>query len=193
MNWLDVVLLILLAGSVASSLRKGLTRELIGFASVVLALVLGTWFYGMAGAFLLPYVSSPWVAKFAGFVLVFVAVVMLGGLVSAILGKVLKITGLSIVDHLMGAGFGFLRGMVAAVALVMALMAFAPGGKPPAAVADSHLAPYVVDAARIAATVAPHELREGVRKSYQQLETVWANTWKQGIRELPDQNKAQGR
>jgi uncharacterized membrane protein required for colicin V production len=34
MNWLDIVLLILVAGSVISAFAKGLSRELIGFAAV---------------------------------------------------------------------------------------------------------------------------------------------------------------
>jgi membrane protein required for colicin V production len=191
MNWLDIVLLILVAGSVASSLRKGLTREIVGLVSVILALLLGTWFYGMAGAFLLPYVSSPSIAKFAGFVLVFGGVMLLGSLVSVAIGKVLRVTGLSIVDHLMGAAFGFLRGMVIAVALVMAIMAFAPGDKPPNSVVNSRLTPYVVDAAQVAATLAPHEVREGVRKSYRQVENAWSNTWKKGIRGMQDTDRAQ--
>ena len=48
MNWLDVVLLAVLAVSAALSFRKGLTREVVGLASVVLAILLGIWFYGSA-------------------------------------------------------------------------------------------------------------------------------------------------
>ena len=73
MNWLDVVLLLILAVSVVASFRKGFSREVIGLVSVVLALLLGTWFYGTASALLQPYLSSRSVANFAGFFLVFCA------------------------------------------------------------------------------------------------------------------------
>jgi membrane protein required for colicin V production len=109
MNWLDIVLAVILAASVLMSFRKGLSREVIGLVSVVLALVLGTWFYGAAGSFLLSYVSSPRVANFAGFCLVFVGVMLLGSLVSYMVGRFLRVTGLSIIDHMLGAGFGLLR------------------------------------------------------------------------------------
>ena len=45
MNWLDLVLLLIVAASVYMSFRKGLSREIIGLVSVVLALLLGIWFY----------------------------------------------------------------------------------------------------------------------------------------------------
>ena len=173
MNWLDLVLLIILAVSMITSFRKGLSREVIGLISVVLALLLGAWLYGTAGAFLRPYVSSQAAANLGGFLLVFVAVVLLGSLVSFILRKFLRVTGLSFLDHLLGAGFGFVRGMVIAIALVMGIMAFSPGERPPSAVLHSRLAPYVVDAAKVASTLAPHELKEGFRKSYEQLKTAW--------------------
>jgi membrane protein required for colicin V production len=185
MNWLDIVLAIILAASVLMSFRKGLSREVIGLVSVILALVLSTWFYGAAGSFLLSYVSSPRVANFAGFCLVFVGVMLLGSLVSYMVGRFLRVTGLSIIDHMLGAGFGLLRGTLVAVALVMGMMAFSQGDKPPAAVVDSRRAPFVVDAARLFAGMAPHELNAGFRKAYAQVKDAWSNAIDKGIRSVP--------
>jgi membrane protein required for colicin V production len=192
MNWLDIVLLMVIAGSVVSSVRKGLTREIIGLAGVLLALVLGTWFYGMAGAVLEPYTSSRWVANFGGFVLVFGGVMLLAGLVGILAGKMLKVSGLSLMDRVLGAGFGLVRGGLIAVALVMAMMAFTPGVQPPASVVNSRVAPYVVDAARVCAAIAPHELKEGFRKTYSQVQESWSDAMKKGIHGTRDGRKAQG-
>jgi uncharacterized membrane protein required for colicin V production len=46
MNWLDVILLLIIAASVFGSFRKGLSRQVIHLASVVLGILLGAWFYG---------------------------------------------------------------------------------------------------------------------------------------------------
>ena len=192
MNWLDIVLAVILAASVLMSFRKGLSREVIGLVSVVLALVLGTWFYGAAGSFLLSYVSSPRVANFAGFCLVFIGVMLLGGLVSYVAGRFLRVTGLSIIDHVLGAGFGLLRGTLVAVALIMGMMAFSQGDKPPAAVVESRLAPFVVDAARLFASMAPYDLKEGFRKSYAQVKEAWSNAIDKGIRSAPGGRKETG-
>ncbi|MGD0772542.1 MAG: CvpA family protein [Candidatus Solibacter sp.] len=186
MNWLDIVLAIILAASVAAGFRRGLSRQIIGLVSVVLALLLGIWFYGNVGYYLLPYASSRTLANAGGFAVVFCGVLVLGVLVSSVVGKFLKVTGLSIFDHLLGAGFGVLRGLVFAIAIIMGAMAFSRGDKPPEAIVDSRMAPYVVDAARMFAAMAPHELKEGFRNTYAQVKSAWSDALEKGIRKLPN-------
>src|SRR5581483_11249896 len=111
MNWLDVVLLLVIGWSAVTAFRKGFTREIIGLAAAVVGLLLAVWFYGTAASYLLPYVSSRAAANFAGFLLVFCAVIFLGALISLIVRKFLRLTGLSFFDRLLGAGFGILRGL----------------------------------------------------------------------------------
>jgi membrane protein required for colicin V production len=193
MNWFDLLLLLILAASVMTSFRKGFSREVIGLASVVLALLCGIWFYGTAGALFAPYVSSPGVAHLAGFFLVFLGVMLVGALVSGVVGRFLQVTGLSFFDHILGAGFGLARGVLIAVALVTGVMAFSPGGQPPAAVVQSRIAPYAVDGARVVTSVAPHELREGFSKTYAEVKSAWEKAVEQvpGTDRLPHHEKGQ--
>jgi membrane protein required for colicin V production len=185
MNWLDLVLLFILAVSVATSFRKGLSREVVGLVSVVLALLVGSWFYGSVSAMLQPYLSSRAIANFAAFFIVFCCVLMLGSVVSFAIGKFLRVTGLSFVDHALGAVFGILRGVLISVALIMGMMAFRSEDQPPASVVHSRMAPYVVDAARVVAGVAPHELREGFHKTYGQVKSAWNKALEEGRHRLP--------
>ena len=106
---------------------------------------------------------------------------LLGSLLSFVLGKVLKVTGLSIVDHLLGAAFGALRGTLVAIVLIMAIMAFSSGDKPPDSVVHSRVAPYVAHASHVVASVAPHELREGFRKTYDQVKQAWGEMVGKGL------------
>ena len=186
MNWLDIVLAIILLASVVAGFRRGLSRQIIGLVSVVLALLLGIWFYGNIGYYLLPYASSRSLANAGGFAVVFCGVLLLGVLVSFVVGRFLKVTGLSVVDHLLGAGLGVLRGLVFAIAIIMGVMAFSRGDKPPETIVNSRLAPYVVDAARMFAAMAPHELKEGFRKTYAQVKAAWSDALEKGIRKLPN-------
>ena len=186
MNWLDIVLAIILLASVVAGFRRGLSRQIIGLVSVVLALLLGIWFYGNIGYYLLPYASSRSLANAGGFAVVFCGVLLLGVLVSFVVGRFLKVTGLSVVDHLLGAGFGVLRGLVFAIAIIMGVMAFSRGDKPPETIVNSRLAPYVVDAARMFAAMAPHELKEGFRRTYAQVKAAWSDALEKGIRKLPN-------
>ena len=180
MNWLDVVLLIVIVVSVVAAVRKGLSREVVGMVTLVLALVLGTWFYGTAGGYLQPYLSSRGIANFVGFLIVFFGVLMAGGLVGYILNRFMKAAGLSFFDRALGGVFGFVRGMLISIAVVMAIMAFVPGKRPPPAVVESKLAPYVVDAARVCAAMAPYELRQGFRQSYEEVKSAWGKRAAQG-------------
>jgi len=178
-NWLDLVLLILISFSVWRSFSKGLTREVIGLVSVVAGIFLAAWFYSTAAAIVAPHVSSPTAANFCGFLVVFVAVMLLGSMVGFLLSKLLRVTGLSLFDRLLGAVFGLIRGLLIAAGLVMAMLAFAPEAKAEA-VADSRLAPYVIGAARLFVAAAPREMKDGFRKSYEQVRKQWDETFKKG-------------
>jgi membrane protein required for colicin V production len=184
MNWLDIVLALILLASVLSSFRKGLSREVIGLVSVCLALLLGIWLYGSVAGYLLPYLSSRTAANFAGFAIVFCGVLLAGTLLSAIVGKFLRISGLSFIDHFLGLAFGLVRGLLIGVALITGIMAFTSEDRPPAGVVHSRMAPYILGGARVVAAMAPHELKEGFRKSYARVQSEWAQVSRQ-VKRLP--------
>jgi membrane protein required for colicin V production len=174
MNWLDAILGVALIICLVNGFRRGFSRQVIGLASGVLALLLGTWLYGSAGAWMLPYVSTPAIAKAGGFVLVFCGVLLLGALAGLVVDRFLKVTGLSFFDHLLGAGFGVLRWALLAIAVVLGAMAFSRGAQPPDAIVQSRVAPYVVEMARVVAATAPHDLKEGFHKTYEQVKAAWS-------------------
>ena len=184
MNWLDIVLAIILGGSIVAGFARGFARVGVGLAATIVGLILGIWFYGAAGAFLLPYVSHRGFANLAGFLLVFFGVLLVGSLVGWMLAKLLKWAGLGWLDRLMGAVFGLLRGLLIGIGLVMALLAFAPK-PPPSSVVESRLAPYVIDAARVLVAIAPRELRDGFHASYERVKKIWSDAVRKGIHELP--------
>jgi membrane protein required for colicin V production len=172
-NWLDIVLAIVFALSVLGGLVKGFAKVGIGFLATVLALFCGLWFYGAVGYYFLPYVSHKGIANFIGFLVIFLLVVLLGALAGMLLSLLFRWAGLTWLDRLLGGAFGILRGFVFAVALVLALLAFTPN-PPPRSVVESRVAPYIVDAAEICASLAPHEVKEGVRESYEKVKKIWS-------------------
>jgi len=182
-NWLDVVLTAIVVLSAAAGLIKGLARTLVGLAACVIGLLCGLWFYGPAGAFLIPYVSSRGIANFIGFFLVFFGTMILGGLLGRVLALLFKWAGLGWLDRLLGAAFGLARGALIAAVIVMALLAFSPA-PPPRLVVNSRVAPYVMDAARLMAAAAPREVRDGVRRGYEKVKQVWSDTLKKSIHSL---------
>lgn len=175
MNWLDVVLGMVLAGSTIAGIMKGFARTVIGMTAAVLAVILATWFYGTAGSAFTEYVSSKAVSNFLGFVSVFLLVVLAGALLGKLMQMLFKWAGMSWLDRTLGACFGLLRGLLVATVIVMVLMAFSMT-QPPRAIAGSTVAPYVMDAARLFSKAAPRELTDGFAASYEKLRKVWAAT-----------------
>ena len=193
MNWLDVLLAIILLVCTVRGLRRGFTRQIIGIVSVVVALIAGAWFYGIPAAWIAPYVSSPMLASAGGFTAVFLAVMLVGGFVSAVVQRFLKFTGLSIFDHAFGGGLGLLRGLLVCTAIVMGAMAFTRADNPPSAIVDSRLAPYISHASQVVASMAPHDLKEGFRKTYGQVKAAWNHAIEKGIHEAPGEKKKDAR
>lgn len=169
MNWLDYVLLAILLVSVVLSARKGFSREIIGLIAAFFALVLSMWFYGLAGSFLLPYVSSQRVANLIGFLLVVFGVLLAGALLGWIVSHFLRRVGLSFFDRLLGAGFGLVRGLLIAVSLLTAWMSFGPqvdSKTVSRSMLNSRIAPYVLDASHLFVTIAPMELKASFLRQY---------------------------
>ena len=184
MNWLDVLLIAVLVISVARSFTKGLAREVIGLVAALAALVCGVWFYRMAAEVVRPWAGSRETANLCGFLLIFGAVIVLGLIVSWIVGAMVKTVGLSWLDRLLGAAFGMVRGVIVCLAIVTAMVAFAPAvdaRTPPQSVTGSAVAPYVIDAAHVLTMAAPKELRDGFAHRYEQVKRVWEGALEQGI------------
>jgi membrane protein required for colicin V production len=185
MTWLDVALVIILLGSVASAFSKGFVRESIGLAAAFIGLLCGAWFYRMPGDILRPYLASREAANLVGFLLIFVGVIFLGWLIGKLVGMAVKVVGLSWLDRLLGAAFGAARGIIVCVALITAIVAFAPGSDartPPQSVVNSRLAPYLLDAANVLTMATPKELRDEFALRYEQIKRIWDDAIKHGLR-----------
>ena len=175
MNWLDYLLIVILLFSAVMSFRKGFSREIIGLAAAFFALLLGMWFYGLAGTLVAPYISSPRVVDLIGFLLVVAAVLIAGGMLGWIVNRFLRTIGLSFFDRLLGAAFGVLRGLLIAMALLTAFMAFGPytdSGAASSAMVHSRIAPYVLNASRLVVAMAPMELKTNFQTQYDSIKTA---------------------
>lgn len=173
MNWIDGLLILVVAFSVLSGFAAGFARVGVGFTATILGIFLGFWCYGIVGAYVLDYVSSRAIANLVGFFAIFIGVALLGAIVGSILARFFKWIGLSWFDRLLGAAFGAVRGIVIAAALVTVLLAFAPS-PPPRSVTDSKLLPYVAEASGFLAALTPHEIKDAFRDTKEKAHKAWA-------------------
>lgn len=172
MNILDFIFVGIVAWSVIAGFMAGLTRVGIGFAATLFGLVFAFWFYYLPAGFVHQFVKSAAISNFIGFMAVFVFFVMAGAIIGKILSRMLRIIGLSFFDRLGGAAFGFVRGAVLVVGVVLAITAFSPA-KPPDMAAKSKLMPYASTAANIMAMAAPRSLKDAYVDSLRKLKKIW--------------------
>lgn len=186
MNWLDFVLALIIVCSVIAGFRKGLARAVFGFAATILGLFCALWFYGIPGAYFAGWFSSPQLANLIGFLVIFIGIAVIGALLGYLLERLMHLANLSWLNRLLGGAFGVLEGLLVAAIIVMAMLAFS-AKLPPHSVANSRVAPYVIDSARVLVAAAPREVKDAFRNSYDRVKQIWADTLKHGIRKLPEQ------
>jgi membrane protein required for colicin V production len=173
-TWIDIVLGIVVALSVLSGIRAGFARVGVGFVATLAGIFVGFWFYGIPAAYVRDYVSSKALANLIGFFLIFAAILLLGSLIGRLLAKLFKWIGLSWFDRLLGAAFGFVRGIVIAVAIVTVVLACAPIPPPPS-ITDSRSMPYVIEASNILAAATPHEIKDAFRETKDKVKQIWSD------------------
>jgi len=169
---LDIVLIAIVGGSVVFGFLAGFARAGIGFLATVTGILFGFWFYGIPAVWIHKFVSSVAFSNLMGFLVVFFACAIVGGLIGKLLSKLFRWTGLSWLDRLMGGGFGLVRGSLIAVAFVAVLMAFTPLPVP-AWMTGSALLPYAIDGSNIIASLAPRALKGPVDESIREVRQAW--------------------
>ena len=183
MNLLDILLAIVIGTSIVTGFIGGFARVGIGFIASVCGMLFGFWFYWIPADWFRKYMTtSATVANLCGFFAVLLVFVVAGALIGKLLSKLFKWTGLSWLDRLMGAAFGFVRGGLLAIAMVAVLVAFA--SKPlPNWMIDSKLLPYAIDASDMCAAFAPAAVKNAFRDSMRDIQKLWDDQLKKKKRE----------
>lgn len=118
MAWIDWVIVAVVALSVLLGLFRGVMRELIALAGLVLALWLAVQFAVPLGAQLPLGDLWPAARSLAAGVLIFVAVVFAAGIVGWLVQRLLAAVKLSAADRVLGGLFGLLRGVLLLLVMV---------------------------------------------------------------------------
>ena len=112
MPTLDWIFALVLLASLALGIWRGFVFELLSLLSWIAAFILAQWLAPTVAQKLPMSGAGEAIRYAAGFVLVFVVSVMVGGLVAVVTKKLLAAIGLQSADRALGGAFGLLRGTV---------------------------------------------------------------------------------
>jgi len=164
-GWVDIVLVVILIGTFVAGLVRGLVKEVVGIIAAIVAFLVAARWYAPVADFLNTSFVGPGAAKFLGFILIFVFMILVGVVVAAFLSKLMA-GPLKFVNHLFGGVFGLFEGMLICGALVFALMVF-PVSKE--ALTSSRLAPYCYGLTKTMVGFIPGELKEQFKSAYRDI------------------------
>ncbi|MGA7179958.1 MAG: CvpA family protein [Thiobacillaceae bacterium] len=120
MSGLDWIILLILAASVFRSLMRGLVEEVFSLAAWIVAFIAAKWGAVVVGPILPLGVESESMHYFAGFAVVFLAMMILVFITGHMVKGTVEAVGLTGADKLIGGVFGLLRGLVILVGLTLA-------------------------------------------------------------------------
>jgi membrane protein required for colicin V production len=119
LNWIDYILLAIIAISALLSLWRGFVKEALSLASWIAALWVALLFFHDLADWLARWIDTPSVRDAVGFGLLFVVTVLVGGVVGYLAGQLVAKTGLTATDRALGVIFGVARGVIIVAVLVL--------------------------------------------------------------------------
>jgi len=152
-NYFDYILIGIVGLSMVLSLWRGFVREIISLIGLVAAFLIASRTSGVAGDFLDQWIPNSTTADIAGFVMIFVVVMIVIGLIGALIRKLVDMADLTATDRTLGIFFGIARGLLL---IALSFLIYTSYSKPDQAWAKkSLLTPYAIQAANLLGQAIP--------------------------------------
>ncbi|MDD5579001.1 MAG: CvpA family protein [Methylobacter sp.] len=119
MIWVDFVIIGLIFISFIIGIWRGISHEVFSLGFWILAIWVGLSFSRDFSGFLVPIISVPAARIAASFLMLFMITLVLGGLISMLLGELVKNTDLTFIDRFAGMFLGIAHGLIIVFVIVM--------------------------------------------------------------------------
>lgn len=141
MSWLDIVILVILAITTFTGLRRGLIKSVLSLAGLIIGIILAGRLYTYVAG-LLTFIQQEGIAEVVAFVLILVVVMIIAAVLASLLKWFASIVMLGWANYLGGAVFGLILGAISAGALLTLWVNFLGA---PDVVAESSMAGILLD------------------------------------------------
>ena len=121
MTWFDYAVLAIIGISIVLSIIRGMVREVLALASWIIAFLAAQQYALEVAPHLPSAIPDESLRLLAGFLIVFLSVLLVTALIAIALSRLVRSAGLGGTDRALGAVFGVARGLV--IVLVIVLLA----------------------------------------------------------------------
>jgi membrane protein required for colicin V production len=139
---LDWLIVAVIGVSTVVSLFRGFVREAISLGAWIAALIIASSFTAVVAEQFADTLQQALLRHVLVFFLLFVATLIVGAIINAVVGKLVSAVGLGGLDRALGMVFGVLRGAVITIALLAVADAVLPQDQLAAYKRDSHFLPH---------------------------------------------------
>ena len=122
MNWLDILLLLILAVNLFNGLRRGLIRSVFGLVAIVVSLFIAVKGAALGGAILQQVNISEPLASWLGFIILLLTLYFLINFLGSTLHDLARRSFFMPANYLGGLLFGFLKGLVIILFIIVPIM-----------------------------------------------------------------------
>jgi membrane protein required for colicin V production len=144
MNWLDIVVILVIASITIAAYSSGFIREVITLVAVVAGIVIAGALYERLAQDVLVFIDDEDAAEAIAFLSLFGGVYLMGQIGAYVLKTGASLLMLGPLDHLGGAAFGFIKGVFVVEMLIIIFAAY-PSLDMDSAVDNSVVARRLVD------------------------------------------------
>lgn len=125
-NAADWGIIVILGLSILLSLWRGFTREAISLAGWIAAFIIANMYVSEMELLLSQWIVNVTGRYVAAYALLFAGTLVVAGVLGKLGTQVVRATGLSLLDRVLGTAFGFARGIIIVLVLVYLLRQLAP-------------------------------------------------------------------
>ncbi len=121
MNWIDITVIVIIVSSGIFAFFKGFVREALSIVGLVVSVILSFKFYRQLSIYLKGVIAAKPLREFITFIIIFLVLLAIVGLISYIVKKIFQSAGLSFYDKILGLVFGIVRGILIAYVIILAI------------------------------------------------------------------------
>ncbi len=185
LNGFDIFVLAIIGLGVGMGLWKGLVKQIFYLGGIIAGYIAAMKFYLPVSAAFSHTGSN--MAKTVSFFGIFILCILLFSFAGYLLGRILKIGGLSWLNRLGGGTLGFVKALLVIILVTIVLVAFLPSSSP--LLRNSVTLPSIISVTQMIKRSIPVEIKEKFSRKADEIKNYWIEKQKDKAGELLDKVK----